>query len=349
MFWRRFGDEKGAVLVLFAIVFVVILGMVAIVVDAGIVYLNRSQMQKAVDAAALAGGMRLPDQNEAAGAAVEYGGMNGIRDTDTLQVTFPGRRVRVRAERDVRLFFAPVLGIRTMHVTAQAAAAFNVDRVFDFALFSGGKDQDLNYSGSSLYVEGDCHSNRNSKFSGSSMNITGAMDVVGTFRRSGSNIKIGTIYERSKFLNMPDFSDQVRDLATNIYGDGHVFGSRVDVSGNVVVNGSMHINGSTISGSGIVMAQDNVHINGSSIRYATSDDAVCIYSEDGDIHINGSNIDIYGILYAPNGLVQINGSDIRIHGAVIANEIQLSGSSFEIIHDPDATQALPDGFIALVE
>lgn len=349
MFWQRFGEEKGAVLVLFAIVFVFLLGMVALVVDAGILYLNRSQMQKAVDAAALAGGYRLPDQIEAEGAAVEYGTMNGIKNTDTYQVTFPGRRVRVRAERDVQLFFAPIIGIKTMRVTAQAAAAHVANRVFDFALFSGGRDQDLNYSGSYLLVEGDCHSNRNSKFSGSSINITGAMDVVGVFRRSGSSINVGAVYENSKFLDMPDFSKQVRDLATNVYGNGHIFGSRVNVDGNVVVNGSLHMNGSTINGSGVVLARDDIHINGSSIQYATNDTSVCIYSENGDIKINGSNIDVYGILYAPNGLVQLNGSSIRIHGAVIANEIKLAGSSFEIIHDPDASRAVPEGFVALVE
>lgn len=349
MFWRRFGDEEGAIIVLFALVFVFILGLVAIVVDAGIVYLNRAQLQKAVDAAALAGGQRLPSQTDAEGAALQYSSMNGIKSSDTLRITFPNRRVRVRAERDVRLYFAPILGIETMHVTAQAAAAFVANRVFDFALFSGGRDQDLNYSGSSLLVQGDCHSNRNSKFSGSSMVINGAMDVVGTFRRSGSSINVGAIYERSKYLDMPDFSDQVRGKTTNVYGNGHVFGSNVDVDGNIVVNGSMHMNGSTINGNGVVLAQSDIHINGSSIRYATTDDAVVIYSENGEIHINGSNIDIYGILYAPNGLVQLNGSNIRVHGAVIANEIKLSGSKFEIIHDPDATQALPDGFVSLVE
>ena len=346
---RELRDEKGAILVLFALLFVFLLGLVAMVVDAGLVYLNRAQLQRAADAAALAGAYQMPDTTAARDRVRQYCSLNGVKDADAVDVTFPNNRVRVEITRQVRLFFAPVLGIRTMEVWAGAAAATSRSRVFDFALFSGGKDQDLNFNGSSLYIDGSAHSNRNSKFHGSSITITGVMDTVGTFGRNGSSISIGAVQEYSEFLAMPDFSEKVRLNAEKIYDTDHLFGSSIDVDGDIVVNGSAHINGSTIRGNGTILTTDNIHINGSSIRYATAGDSVCLYSQNGDIHVNGSSIQIYGILYAPNGLIQINGSSITIYGSVVANEIKFNGSNIKVIYDPNATNILPGGEISLVE
>ena len=350
LMWNRFGEEKGAVLVLFALIFVFLLGLVAIVVDAGLVYLSRGQLQKAADAASIAGAYKLPDVIEADETVRLFVEANGIQEPDQVSIMFPGRQVQVMIQREVPLFFAPVLGLKTMRVNAEATAALTADRAFNFALFSGGENEDLNYSGSSLYVEGDCHSNRHSKFSGSSMIITGIMDVVGNFRRYGSSINIGDIVENSDYIPMPDFSNSVRDSATTYYGSKqHYFGTTVDVNGNIVVDGEAHFSGSTIRGVGTVLAKDNIHINGSSIRYESSGDAVVIYSENGDIQINGSNIEIHGILYAPNGRVRLFGSSITVYGSVVAKEIQLAGSSWKFIYDPDATQSLPSNVVRLIK
>jgi hypothetical protein len=347
--WNRFGEEKGAVLVLFALIFVFLLGLVAIVVDAGLIYLSRGQLQKAADAASIAGAYKLPDVVDADGTVRRFVEANGIQAPDQVSIMFPGRQVQVRIRRDVPLFFAPVLGVKTMRVNAEATAALTADRAFNFALFSGGENQDLNYSGSSLYVEGDCHSNRNSKFSGSSMIITGIMDVVGNFHRYGSSINIGDIAENSDYIPMPDFSDSVRESAVTYYGNTHKFGSTVNVNGNIVVEGDAQFSGSTIRGVGTVMAKNNIQFNGSSIRYESTDDAVVIYSENGDIQINGSNIEIHGILYAPNGRVRLFGSSITVYGSVVAKEIQLAGSSWKFIYDPDATQSLPNSVVRLIK
>lgn len=347
--FNRLRDEKGAIMVLFALVFVVLMGLVAIVVDAGLVYLNRAQLQKAADAASLAGAYQMPDTTAARDKAQEYCDLNGVRDADALDITFSGNRVRVEIKRQVKLYFAPVLGIPTMQVWAGAAASTNRPRVFDFALFSGGPGQDLNFSGSSLYVQGSGHSNRNSKFSGSSIEITEAMDVVGTFSRHGSAVKVGEVIEHSQFLDMPDFSNKIRQSTGNVYNSDHVFGSSINVDGDIVVNGNAHINGSTIRGNGTVVASEDIHINGSSINYATSGDSVCVYSENGDIHINGSDITVHGILYAPNGLIKVNGSSITINGSVVSKEIKFAGSNIRIIYDSKAVENLPGGEVSLVE
>lgn len=57
---RRRDGEHGQILILFTLVIVVIMGLAAIVVDAGMLRTDRSRLQTALDAAALAAGQSLP-------------------------------------------------------------------------------------------------------------------------------------------------------------------------------------------------------------------------------------------------------------------------------------------------
>ena len=52
---RRFNNQSGAVIITFAILLMVLLGFTALATEAGRWYLVRSELSKAVDAAALAG------------------------------------------------------------------------------------------------------------------------------------------------------------------------------------------------------------------------------------------------------------------------------------------------------
>src|SRR5690242_7430200 len=56
----RSGRERGQTLVLFVIVSVVLIGAVAIVTDVSWLWVNQQRMQRAADAAALAGAIYLP-------------------------------------------------------------------------------------------------------------------------------------------------------------------------------------------------------------------------------------------------------------------------------------------------
>ena len=85
----RLRSERGQALVLAALAMVVILGFAALSIDVGYWYSQKREVQKAVDAAALAGAQELPDNPAAAEAvAREYLAKNGITDEDTISVTF---------------------------------------------------------------------------------------------------------------------------------------------------------------------------------------------------------------------------------------------------------------------
>ena len=58
-------DQKGTVIVLFALTLTVLLGFTALAIDIGDLYVGRNELQNAADAAALAGALLLPDTTAA--------------------------------------------------------------------------------------------------------------------------------------------------------------------------------------------------------------------------------------------------------------------------------------------
>ena len=72
-------EEDGQSLVMVALLFVVLLGFSALVIDVGMLYVTKAQLQNAADAGALAGAaVPLSDTIE---EAEEYARSNGVDDT----------------------------------------------------------------------------------------------------------------------------------------------------------------------------------------------------------------------------------------------------------------------------
>lgn len=117
--------ERGAVLVLVAAAMVALLGFVALVTDLGLIYVQRTRLTNAADAAALAGVQELPGApGEAEFVAREYAVKNGV-DPGELEigVAADNRSLTVRPRRNVKLLFARVLGIYDQDVEASATAS----------------------------------------------------------------------------------------------------------------------------------------------------------------------------------------------------------------------------------
>ena len=80
--------ERGQALILFSLLGGVLILFVMMVVDVGFLLVEKTSVQNAVDAAALAGAQELPDDaNEADQVARDYAEANGL-DPDALTVTF---------------------------------------------------------------------------------------------------------------------------------------------------------------------------------------------------------------------------------------------------------------------
>ncbi len=120
---RLAGEEKGAVIVVIAVIFSVLLGFLALAVDAGVLYVEHSRLAKAADAAALAGAQELPDTATARTVAEDYAQRNGL-DLGTLNISFStdNKRITIITSKTVNLYFAKVLGFNSSTVHGRAVA-----------------------------------------------------------------------------------------------------------------------------------------------------------------------------------------------------------------------------------
>jgi Flp pilus assembly protein TadG len=134
--WRQ---EFGQGLILGTLAMIVILGFAALVLDVGMFLHEKREVQKAVDAAALAAAQELPDSwTEAEADAYEWLAKNDVdgTDGDSVDISFTCTSeyeiacdpatdrwdtIVVHAEREVPLNFAPLLGLDNITVEATAA------------------------------------------------------------------------------------------------------------------------------------------------------------------------------------------------------------------------------------
>lgn len=123
--FRLLHEEKGSAMVLFGIGLVVFLGIAALVLDGGALYMTKSQLQNAADAAALAGAIDLPYVDDAEETAVIFAGKNGVLESETIPTApYNGKysQIEVICTRTVPLTFARVLGHTQSEVKARAVA-----------------------------------------------------------------------------------------------------------------------------------------------------------------------------------------------------------------------------------
>ncbi|MHA7208942.1 pilus assembly protein TadG-related protein [Arthrobacter sp. MDT1-65] len=126
-------DEDGAIAVMVALLMVVLLGVTALVVDLGMVYAERAQLQNGADAAALAIAQdcSLGNCGTPATTARELANQNSNDGASAAAPVLTGNSVTVRTStltKDggaaVRHVFAPILGIDSTAVTAVAKASW---------------------------------------------------------------------------------------------------------------------------------------------------------------------------------------------------------------------------------
>lgn len=135
-------NEKGAVMPLVALIlFLVLLGFSALVVDAGILYSERRTMVTAADAAALAGAISMRDalgnstisegsaQNTAEEIAKDIAIANGVKNRDGIQVIwnnkdYSRKTITIILHNNRNLIFGKFLGFDDTDVGAKSVATW---------------------------------------------------------------------------------------------------------------------------------------------------------------------------------------------------------------------------------
>ena len=126
-------SERGQSLALFGLTCLVLCGAVAMSVDVGRYVWARTQMQAAVDAAALAAAQSMPNQTDAESKANEYwldnsGFIQSQGQNVTFSVTYPpgNKAIRVGATAEIPTFFARIFGLNHWDVSAEGDAEAQV-------------------------------------------------------------------------------------------------------------------------------------------------------------------------------------------------------------------------------
>jgi hypothetical protein len=131
---RRLADqEHGAVAVMTALLMVVLLGITAVVVDVGMVYFERSQLQNGADAAALAIAQQCAAGTcpDLASEATKYARANSNDGSARAEATRTGNTISVttrtldaKGNPAVKHWFAPIIGIDSTAVAAKSKASW---------------------------------------------------------------------------------------------------------------------------------------------------------------------------------------------------------------------------------
>jgi Flp pilus assembly protein TadG len=122
---------RGQVLVLFAFLLTILVGMAAFVVDIAWIWSNQLRVQRAADAAALAGVVHLPGNpslatTTALSESQKNGYQDGVGSVDVVaaQDASNGRRMLVTVSAPVNTFFMRLFGFPTVTVSRDAKAEY---------------------------------------------------------------------------------------------------------------------------------------------------------------------------------------------------------------------------------
>ena len=118
--------ERAQALPILAMLLVAFIGMLGLAIDVGRLFVARTELSRAVDAAALAGVGELPDVPAAQSIATTY----VVEHVPDAVASFPETgeeyQLRVEGTRSVDMIFMGIFGFNSVDISAQATAGFGV-------------------------------------------------------------------------------------------------------------------------------------------------------------------------------------------------------------------------------
>lgn len=331
-------SEKGAALVLVALLMPILMGFCALVIDIGRVAWEKQKLQNAIDAACLAGARELPYTGAATTTACTYISSNDYNaDSDISSPTFSNAlyTINISGCKTVEYTFAKVLGLNSITIYPSAAATKERGPL-DYAVFSGNDTKKLDLPGEMKVEGGMVHSNDKINFLGTGQSIPYGCEAVKDYN--------GTTITKAKHVDMPDYSSLIKTDTIQTIPNSEIVGGTWtydgrSINGGIYVNGDLVIKSGDITGIGTIIAKGDITYIGSG-AYATADSSVCLYSQTGDIILNGTDAVFYGTLYAPSGDIRANGG-ATVYGRLVADTITLNGK-VEVYCNPNDLLAIPN-------
>ncbi|MEW6618850.1 MAG: Tad domain-containing protein [bacterium] len=280
--------ERGQVVIFVSLFMMVFLGVAALAVDVGRVYLFQTQLQNALDAGALAGAWQLPDApGSATTEAIRLVEANGFQITsEDIQIIDNGT-ITIKVSKEITTVFARVLGIEKASVTVCSAAVvvlYPPSYVFDYVYFLNNWGW---FYGSGITANGDIRSNGDFDFKYDPTvvgDVYASGEIRGTWKTPGGQDY--NVYEGVEKLEMPNLQaiDFYENLAfeknssikigdeiviDKVFGDeagesGNIIlegtpSNPIEIKGPVVIRGDVIVKG-TVQGTGTIYAGRNIYI-----------------------------------------------------------------------------------------
>lgn len=211
-----------------------------------------------------------------------------------------------------------------------AEPAPEIKEVSPYILFSGSRSNNLAFYCWKTNIEGDVYTGANFVSHASELYVNGKIDSVQKVLPLGWKIDIAERNSEVAAEEMPDWDERIHHMAGDYeYSEDDIVlvQDKNVISGAVKTAGDVKISGTSFEGDNYIIADGDIVYN---VDKFVSNGRVVLYSRNGNIIINGSDIDFNGIIYAPNGYVQFNTNEVDINGRVFADNIFFSGSVFNI-------------------
>lgn len=203
----------------------------------------------------------------------------------------------------------------------------------NYALFSASTTENLSFYGWKSNISGNIYSGASFNYGGSELYVNGRIDAVGNINASGWKIEVNEQNENVESVEKIDFDEVIHDNAQpyEYYEESPAYiEDKTVINSSIKVSGDVVISSTSFEGDCYIIAEGNITYNVDSFN---TTGRVFLYSRNGNITINGTQIEFNGAMYAPNGQVRFNTNDTTLNGFVWADSINYGGSVLNVTAD----------------
>lgn len=319
-------NENGAVIVFVALVMTVLLGFASFVVEYGYLLNERSLLQNAVDAAALAGVV----DGEAAAREYVMKNTTGVSSTD-VSVVANTQDVEVSVKKEVPVFFSKLF---TGNTTTTVSTSAKAKADFVYAIWA---EEECDLSSFSLPLSNPIQGSVHAETVLVDPHYEPEDFITGTVDESEKDmIALPHLTVEAETLNL-DHSARVGgsivikdDIAASLEPDKIYYveyPSDPDFRGKLVIQTQHPLN--------IIYRYDISLASGSFTDVSRSS---MLYSVEGDITVDGSILST--LIYASKGVVSLTDTSSYLMGIVICKTFKADSFSGNIVYDHTAAKKL---------
>lgn len=218
----------------------------------------------------------------------------------------------------------------------------NVGILSGYTIFSSNINEDITLNGWKSSITGGIYSGRDFICNLSEFYLDGKVDTVGTVTANGWKINIPEKNENIEAAAMPDLEEAILARAGEYtyYSESPSYIQDTNIiNGSIMVAGDVIISGTNFEGDCYIIADGDIVYN---INALNTTGRLVLYSRNGNITVNGTNININGIMYAPKGKVSFNSNETTVNGRIWADNVNFSGSIFNIKGSEDDLDLIGD-------